>query len=180
MANKFNNSKTDSIEKRINDEIQGYSIVRIVGTDIESKEVSLNEAKKIAKNMNKDLIEINSNLKVPILKIENYDKYMYEQKKALKKSKQNVKSNILKEIKISVNITSHDLQIKATKAKEFFNEDFKVKVTLMMKGRELARREENKRSIFEFISMLEDVAVPESMPKDNGNQTVVILKKKKK
>ena len=48
-----------------------------------------------------------------------------------------------------------------------------------MKGREKIRREENKKSIYEFITMLEDVAVPESLPKDEGdNKTIVILKKK--
>ena len=47
-----------------------------------------------------------------------------------------------------------------------------------MKGRELSRREENKRSILEFIVMLEDVAVPEAAPRDENNKTTVILKKK--
>jgi translation initiation factor IF-3 len=47
-----------------------------------------------------------------------------------------------------------------------------------MKGRELSRREENKKSILEFIVMLEDVAVPEAAPRDDGNRTSVILKKK--
>ena len=47
-----------------------------------------------------------------------------------------------------------------------------------MRGRELARRDENKKSIFEFITLLDEVAVPESMPKDEGNKTIVILKKR--
>jgi translation initiation factor IF-3 len=47
-----------------------------------------------------------------------------------------------------------------------------------MKGRELARREDNKKSILEFIVMLEDVATPESTPRDEGNKTSVILKRK--
>ena len=47
-----------------------------------------------------------------------------------------------------------------------------------MKGREILRRDENKRVILEFISNLEDVAIPESMPRDEGKKTVVILKKK--
>ena len=84
----------------------------------------------------------------------------------------------LKEIQLSVNITEHDLQTKANNAKKFIENGNKVKVTLTMKGRELSRREENKRSILEFIVMLEDVAVPESQPRDDGNKTIVILKKK--
>jgi translation initiation factor IF-3 len=47
-----------------------------------------------------------------------------------------------------------------------------------MKGRELSRREENKKSILEFIVLLEDIAIPEATPRDEGNKTTVILKKR--
>jgi translation initiation factor IF-3 len=70
------------------------------------------------------------------------------------------------------------LQTKANNARKFIESGSKVKVTLTMKGRELSRRDDNKRSILEFIVMLEDVAVPESQPRDDGNKTIVILKKK--
>jgi translation initiation factor IF-3 len=70
------------------------------------------------------------------------------------------------------------LQTKANYAKRFIEDGSKVKVTLTMKGRELSRKEENKRSILEFIVMLEDVAVPESQLRDDGNKTIVTLKKK--
>ena len=63
-------------------------------------------------------------------------------------------------------------------AKKFIENGSKVKVTLTMKGRELTRRDESKRSILEFIVLLEDVAIPEAQPRDDGNKTIVILKKK--
>jgi len=161
---------------RINDEIKGYNDVRIVGEGIESKIVSLEEARKNAYEMGLDIIEINPSAKPPIIKIASYEKMIYELKKAAKKNKQSAKP--LKEIQLSVNITEHDLQTKANNAKKFIENGNKVKVTLTMKGRELSRRDENKRSILEFIVMLEDVAVPESQPRDDGNKTIVILKKK--
>jgi translation initiation factor IF-3 len=101
---------------------------------------------------------------------------LYELKKVAKKAKQNVKP--LKEIQLSVNIATHDLQTKANNARKFIEEGSRVRVTLTMKGRELSRREENKKSILEFIVMMEDVAVPEAAPRDEGNKTSVILKKK--
>ena len=161
---------------RINDEIKGYDDVRIVGEGIESRIVGFNEAKKIAEEMEKDLIEINSSSNPPIIKVASYEKMIYELKKAAKKNKQSAKP--LKEIQLSVNITEHDLATKANNARKFIENGNKVKVTLTMKGRERARREENKRSILEFVVMLEDVAVPESQPRDDGNKTIVILKKK--
>lgn len=161
---------------RINDEIWGYNEARIVGEGIESRIIELKEAKKIAEGMGLDLIEINPASNPPIVKVASYEKMIYELKKAAKKNKQSAKP--LKEIQLSVNITEHDLATKANNAKKFIENGNKVKVTLTMKGRELARRDENKRSILEFIVMLEDVAVPESQPRDDGNKTIVILKKK--
>ena len=78
----------------------------------------------------------------------------------------------------AANIAKHDLETKANNAKKFIEDGSRVRVTLAMKGRELSRREDNKKSILEFIVMMDDVAVPESTPKDEGNKTVVILKKR--
>ena len=161
---------------RVNDEIRGYNELRIVGEGIESKITTMAEARQIAESMELDLIEINPTSNPPVVKVASYEKLMYELKKAAKKNKQSAKP--LKEIQLSVNITEHDLQTKANNAKKFIENGSKVKVTLTMKGRELTRREDSKRSILEFIVMLEDVAVPDSQPRDDGNKTIVILKKK--
>ena len=113
----------------------------------------------------------------PVLRICDYSKYLYELKKQAKQ--QSKHNNEVKEISLSVNISRHDLETKANKAKEFIDKGYKVKVNLLMRSRELQRREESKRSILEFILLLEDIAVPESMPKDEGNRCIVYLKKKK-
>ena len=160
---------------RVNDEIHARN-VRIVGEGIESRVVPLSEAKKIADDLELDLIEINPNGETPIVKVASYDKMLYELKKAAKKNKQHTKP--LKEVQLSVNIAEHDLQTKANQAKRFIADGSKVKAILTMRGRELQRREENKKSILEFITMMDEVATPESMPKDEGNKTIVILKKK--
>ena len=163
-------------EFRINDELRGTYDVRIIGDGIESKVVSLDEAKKIASGMEMDLIEINRKAQPPIMRIAQYDKFIYKLKKDAKKNKHNPKP--LKEIQLSVNIIEHDLNTKANNARKFIEDGSKVKVTLSMKGRELTRREESKKSILEFIVMLDEVATPESMLRDEGNKTIVILKKK--
>ena len=161
---------------RVNDEIRVGGNVRIVGEGIESKVVTMSEARKIAEDMELDLVEIQGKSDVPIVRVCNYEKMLYELKKAAKKNKQQVKP--LKEIQLSVNIAKHDLETKANNAKKFIEDGSRVRVTLAMKGRELSRREDNKKSILEFIVMMDDVAIPESAPKDEGNKTVVILKKR--
>ncbi|MBP5456337.1 MAG: translation initiation factor IF-3, partial [Paludibacteraceae bacterium] len=103
--------------------------------------------------------------------------YMYGLKKELKHRKK--PSCELKEIQLSTNITEHDLDIKACHARKFINGGDKVKVVLTMRGREMSRREQSKKSLYEFMYKLSDVAVPESMPNDEGNKSVVILRRKK-
>lgn len=161
---------------RINDEITSSSPVRVIGDNIESKVMSLREAKELASSMDLDIIEINSNITPSIVKIANYEKMMYELKKISKKNKQNSKP--IKEVQLSANIALHDIETKAKKAKEFIDDGSKVKVVLTLRGREMSHRDENKKSMLEFIEMMEDVAVPESMPRDEGNRTIVILKKR--
>ena len=174
MAKKQNGF--NPISYRINDELRGDYDVRITGEGIDSRVVPLSEAKKIAESMELDLIEINTSIRPPIMRIASYEKMVYEMKKAAKRNKQQTKP--LKEVQLSVNISEHDLKTKANNARKFIENGNKVKTILTMRGRELLRREENKRSILEFIVMLEDVAVPESQPRDDGNKTIVILKKK--
>lgn len=172
-------------EPRINDEIIGYNDVRVVykqhhdhETDGDfTKVMSLYEAKRIADKLELDLIEINPKSNPPILRITNYSKYLYERKKAMK-SNAKPKSET-KEIQLSVNISEHDLEVKAKKAAEFITNGDKVKVVLRMRGRELSRRDISKKSLFQFVVLLEDIAVAESTPKDEGNKCIVYLKRKK-
>ena len=161
---------------RVNEEIRLSGNVRIVGEGIESRVVPIAEARSIAESMELDLVDLGGKQEIPVLKVCNYEKMVYEMKKAAKKNKQTTKP--LKDIQLSVNIAKHDMETKANNARRFLEDGSRVRVTLTMKGRELARREENKKSILEFIVMLEDVAVPEAAPRDDGNKTSVILKRK--
>jgi len=174
MAKSNNNDFSSKF--RVNDEIRFSGNVRIVGDGIESKVVPMNEARRIANGMELDLVEIQGKLDIPILRICKYEKMLYELKRNAKKNKQQTKP--LKEIQLSVNIAKHDLETKANNARKFLEDGSRVKVVLTMKGRELSRREENKKSILEFIVMLEDVASLEGAPRDEGNRTIAILKRK--
>ena len=161
---------------RVNEEIRFYGRVRIVGEGIDSKVVPMSEARSIAEEMGMDVVELQSKGDVPIVKICHYDKMLYEMKKAAKKNRQHAKP--LKEVQLRVNIAKHDLDTKVNNARRFLEEGSKVKVVLTMKGRELSRREENKKALLEFIVALEDIAAIEGVIKDEGNRTVAILRKK--
>ena len=167
---------TPRIEYRINDEIDFYGQVRVVGENSNNEVMSIDKARKLAESLDLDLVEINSRVTPPIMKVCNYEKMVYELKKTLKKNRQQAKPP--KEIQLSVNIAENDLKTKENQARKFIEDGFKVKVILIMKGRELSRRMENKKTIFKFIADLEDVAAAESLPKDEGTRTIVFLKRK--
>lgn len=169
---------TPRIEYRINDEIEFYGQVRVVGENANNEVMSIDKARKLAESLDLDLVEINSRVTPPIMKVCNYEKMVYELKKTLKKNRQQAKPP--KEIQLSVNIAENDLKTKENQARKFIEDGFKVKVILIMKGRELSRRMENKKTIFKFIADLEDVAAAESLPKDEGTRTIVFLKRKTK
>ena len=180
MANNFFKKNNSEKQFRVNDEIRNYDTVRLiykptVGEGF-NKVVSLDEAKRMASDKGLDLIEINTKASPVILRLEEYSKYIYELKKQAKKKKNN--NSVLKEIQLNTNISEHDLLIKVKKSKEFINDGDKVKVVLTMKGRELGRREESKTCLYKFITYMEDVAVPESLPRDENNRSIVILKRK--
>lgn len=169
----------DSFNFRINDDIKQQT-VRLIYKPINeegfNQVMSIEEARKISLDKGMDLIEINGKVTPAIVKLETYSKFLYELKKQAKQKKKN--NIVLKEIQLSTNISEHDLLIKVKKAREFISDGNKVKVVLTMKGRELSRREESKTCLYKFITEIEDVALPESMPKDENNRSIVILRKK--
>lgn len=186
MRNNNYKHKNKVVEPRVNDEIRGYDTVRVIYKEFTDRgsenDISgvfpLYKARRIAESKGLDLIEINTSANPPVVKIANYSKYLYELKKSLKQKQK--PQNTVKEVQLSANISSHDLQIKANKAKSFIEDGDKVKVVLTLRGREMVRKEDNKKSLYEFIDVLSDVAVPESMPREEGNKSVVILKRKNK
>ena len=174
--NKLNNSLPNY---RVNKEIyvEGSPMVRLVKEDGTNEVCHISQARDMAKEAELDLIEINGKVTPPILKIVDYSKFLYEIKQKMKKQQHSSKP--MKEVQLSVSIASNDMATKAKNARKFILEGSKVKVVLTFRGREKARKEENKKSLYEFLTMLEDVATPESLPKDEGdNKTIVILKAK--
>lgn len=181
--NRFNNRNRNSIdEPKINDEIglRDSDEVRVVYNsrtdDTKFSEVmSFKEAKMKSEEMQKDLIEINANVTPIVLRLDDYDKFLWELKKNKNKKKP---TSVVKEIQLSANISLHDMETKSNKAKEFISNGDRVKVVLRMKGRELGRREQSKESLRTFIKLMSEVAVIEGQIRDEGRQSVALLRKK--
>lgn len=162
---------------KINSEIKSTN-VRIIG-DFNGQVLSLEEALRLSVDLEKDLILINENANPPIVRIEDYNKFLYEIEKREKEIKRNSKKVELKEIKLSANIAEHDLNIKSKKAIEFLEEGNKVKCSLQMKGRENNMKENSELVMLKFASLLDNFGSPENLPKLEGTKWIMIVKPKK-
>lgn len=165
------------IKMRVNHEIKGLHKIRLVGEGLSGEITTMSEAIKIAKETNLDLLEINKNSDPPVIKLLNYDKFIYERKKSENKNKK--QNKVIKEIRFGVNIATNDLNVKMNHIINFLKNGHKVKVVLQMKGRELSRKEEYKKIILQLILALEEYSNPETLPKEELKTFSVILKPKK-
>lgn len=163
---------------KINEEINSNQ-VRLLG-DSTPIVISTREALLMAKNEGKDLILINENQDPPIVKIEEYTRYVYNLEKSEKEKKKNSNKSELKETQLSVNISDHDLETKSRKSKEFLKNGDKVKVVISLKGRQKANPERGEIVMLKFAQSIEEFGVPENLPKLEGGKWLMIIKPKKK
>ena len=165
-------------ELQINQEIKADK-VRLIGIYNEQIGIkSLKEALELAEKEELDLIMVQPNADPPVCRISDYGKYKYEQLKKEKESKK--KQNVIetKEIKISPNIEEHDLLIKVNQAKKFINKGYKVKVTLVCKGREITHLNTYKSFLLKFIDNMSDVSKLDTDLKTEGKNLFAMLIKK--
>ena len=163
---------------KINGEVR-FPQVRLIGEG-EPRLMSSFDAFKLAQSQEKDLILINESQTPPIVRIADYNKFMYDQEKLEKERQKNAHKSELKEIQLSVNIAEHDMQTKANHAQKFLDKGDKVKVVLMMKGREKANTSRGEATMYTFVNKLLEHGDAESLPKLEGNKWLVIVRPKKK
>ncbi len=165
---------------RVNEQIRAPE-VRVVGDNVEggNKVMSLEEALKLADELELDLVEINPNAKPPIVRIVDYSKFLYEQKKKLKEQAKKAAKIEVKELRFTPNTDDHDLQFKLNHARKFLEQGNKVKATVFYKGRSILFKDRGREILERFVDALSDIAEIEQQPKFEGRRLVVILKPSK-
>ena len=163
----------------INEQIRDRE-VRLIGADGEQiGVVSSREAQKIADEAGLDLVKIAPNAKPPVCKVIDYGKYRYEMARKDKEAKKKQKTVELKEIRLSPNIDTNDLNTKMNAAKKFLAKGNKVKITLRFRGREMAHMSSSKHILNDFAENLSDIAVVEKAPKIEGRSIGMVLAEKR-
>lgn len=152
----------------INEQIRDKEI-RLIGEDGEQLGImSTREAMKLAAEAELDLVKIAPTAKPPVCKIIDYGKYKYELTRKEKEAKKKQKTVDVKEVRLSPNIDTNDLNTKVNNAKKFIQKGNKVKVTLRFRGREMAHMQTSKHILDDFADMLKDIAVVEKPTKLEG------------
>lgn len=166
-------------KKLLNDQIKANKVQLISDSWENLWEMSLYDAKIKAKDLWLDLMEIWRKWQFSIVKILDYWKYLYRQKKQDQKNKQKWKAPDLKTIRISFKIGDHDLEIRKKQAEKFANLWHPLKVTLMLRGRENNYADLASEKMKAFVEKLEDIYKLESPIKKAGNTFIAMLKTKK-
>ena len=161
----------------INEQIRDRE-VRLIGPDGEQiGVVSSREAQKIADEAGLDLVKIAPNAKPPVCKVIDYGKDRYDLARKEKDAKKKQKTVELKEIRLSPNIDTNDLNTNA--AKKFLAKGNKVKITLRFRGREMAHMNSSKHILDDLAEQLSDIAVVEKAPKIEGRSIGMVLAEKR-
>ena len=171
--------KAISNDYYINEQIRDRE-VRVIGADGEQLGVmSTAEALRIAEEAELDLVKIAPGANPPVCKIVDYGKFKYEQVRKEKDAKKKQKTVEIKEIRISPNIDTNDLNTKMSAARKFLAKCNRVKVTLRFRGREMAHMQDSKYILDDFAEALSDVAVVDKAPKVEGRTMTITLAEKK-
>lgn len=185
-------ARREEPKHRINDLIKDPQ-VRLVGDNLEEvsgvagKELTTGiydtrDVRKWAEELGSDLVEISGKADPPVVRIMDYSKFVYDQKKKEKEIKAKAVKTVIKEIRFGPNTDDHDFQFKLRHAKGFLEEGSKIKAYVHFRGRSIVFKDRGELLLLRFIKELEDLGAAEELPKMEGRRMNVIvapLKKKK-
>lgn len=137
--------------------------------------VPTEEAIRIAESKDLDLVNMSPNQTPPVCKILDYGKYRFEMIKKEKEAKKNQKQTELREVWLSMTIENHDLEVKAKQAGKFLCAGDKVKVSIRLRGRQMAHSSIGIGVMNDFFDILKDVSIVEKKPALDGRSIIMIL-----
>jgi len=152
----------------------------MVGEQVEPKIISLDEALKIAENLELDLVEISPKTEPPVCKIIDYKKFIYDQKKRQKAIKSKAQKVVIKELRFGPNTGDHDFDFKLKHARGFLEDGSKVRAFVFFRGRTIIFKDQGQILLLKLAQALEDIGVVEHMPKLEGKKMIMIIAPKKK
>lgn len=152
----------------------------MVGDNIDEQGVYETEkALRIAKDQGLDLVLIADKADPPVVKIVDYKKFLYDQKKKQKEIAQKAQKTVVKEIRFGPNTDDHDYEFKRKHAEKFLEEGAKLKAYVFFKGRSIVFKDKGEILLLRLAQDLEEVGKVESMPKLEGKRMIMMMAAKK-
>jgi translation initiation factor IF-3 len=163
--------------RRVGDNLAEIS--EIAGHPVENGIFPTSKLQKWAEELGLDLIEITPNAEPPVVRIADYNKFLYQKKKKEKEMKANAAKVELKEIRFGPETGEHDFDFKLRHAKGFLGEGNKVKAYVQFRGRAIVFKDRGELLLLRFMKELEDYGAADQMPRLEGKRMSVILSPKK-
>lgn len=159
-AKVFRNNLTRNLilKPRINNQIRATKLRVIDETGANIGVILLEEALRLAKEKNLDLIEIASTANPPVARLMEYGKYVYAQERQERKRRAKERKDVMKTIRLTFGMSAHDMAIRAKKAEEFLRNSSRLQIQVILRGRQKAHPAVGKRKVEEFLLLL-----PEAM-----------------
>ena len=162
-------------ELQINEQIRDKE-VRVVDSDgTQLGILPIRQAMDLADQRNLDLVKIAPQTKPPVCKIIDYGKFRFEQSKREKEQRKNQRIVEIKEVRLSLNIDTHDFETKKNHAVRFISEGNKVKASIRFRGREMGHPELGQEIMKRFADAMSEVANVEKPAKLEGRTMLMFL-----
>ncbi|MDR1536611.1 MAG: translation initiation factor IF-3 [Clostridiales bacterium] len=165
-------------ELMINEQIRDKEVRLIDSNGGQLGVVPIKEAVRLADEKKLDLVKISPTAKPPVCKIMDYSKYKFDQAKKEKEARKKQKTVDIKEIRLSPNIDTHDIQVKIKKAVEFLESGDKVKITIRFRGRELGHTDIAYGILHDFAQNVNSVGIVDRPPKMEAKSMAMFLSPK--
>lgn len=154
-------------------------ISQVAGQTVESGIFPTAKVLKWAEDIELDLVEISPNAIPPVVRITDYNKFLYQKRKKEKEMKANAAKVELKEIRFGPETGNHDFEFKVRHAKNFLTDGDKVKAYVQFRGRAIVFKDRGELLLLRFLKELEEYGTAEQLPRMDGKRMMVILTPKK-
>ena len=137
--------------------------------------MNTDEARRLARSLDLDLVEVNPKASPPVCKIMDFGKFKYEEKKKQNEARKRQTQIALKEIKLRPKTDDHDIEFKIKHVRRFLEEGNKVKITVRFRGREITHPETARRQIDLIVEAVDDLGSVETTARLEGRTMTAIL-----
>ena len=184
MRRVYRRPKPDFEEKRfrVNQQIRVPVVFVIDENGVGAGEMPTQQALRMAEQAGLDVVEVNPKVQPPVVKIMDYGQFKYKKEKEAQKQKVKQKKVEIKGIRLSVRISQHDFDFRLDQAKRFLERGDKLKLELILKGRERQHPEKAEETMKKFYQALKatpnlNMEIEQGLTKQGGRFNIVLINK---